>query len=306
MQQKTSTREDYSKRINIIIEYINNHLADEIDSGTLAEISNFSTYHFHRIFKAFIGEPVGAFVTRMRVETAARLLRYTDIPVKDIAYKVGYEMPSSLSKAFRSFYDITPVEFRNNKKYTIMRPLKISHNLNLQERIANINPLKVIYVRLTGDYKSNDYCSANEKLMNYFCNSEYFISEMQSHGESNVAHTIGRMFQENIISSIGIYHDDPKFTDNEKLRADMCLSVPVKMNPTGEIGFKEVEGGKYAVYLYQGSYQELCTVYDTIYGKYIPDGGYKIDIRPGFEVYLNDPINTPEEQLKTEIYVPIV
>ncbi len=103
MQQKTSTREDYSKRINIIIEYINNHLTDDIDLEILAGIANFSPYHFHRIFKAFLGEPVGAFITRMKIEAAARLLRYSDMPVQEIAYKVGYDVPSSLSKAFGKF-----------------------------------------------------------------------------------------------------------------------------------------------------------------------------------------------------------
>ena len=73
MQQKQSTREDYSRRINIIVEYINNHLADNIDLEVLAGISNFSPYYC--IFKAFLGEPIKAFVTRMRGETAARLLR---------------------------------------------------------------------------------------------------------------------------------------------------------------------------------------------------------------------------------------
>jgi AraC family transcriptional regulator len=102
MQQRLSTREDYSRRINIIVEYINNHLADDIDLEMLASISNFSPYHFHRITKAFLGEPIGAFVTRLRVETAARLLRYGDMPIQNIAYRVGYDVPSSLSKAFKT------------------------------------------------------------------------------------------------------------------------------------------------------------------------------------------------------------
>ena len=102
MKQKISTREDYAKRINIIIEYIGNHLNDEMDLKELADISNFSEFHFHRIFKAIIGESVGAFVVRMRIETAARLLRYSNLSVQDIAYNVGYNTPSSLTKVFAS------------------------------------------------------------------------------------------------------------------------------------------------------------------------------------------------------------
>ena len=122
MRIKTTTKTEYQQRINVLVEYINNHLGEDIDLNKLAEISGFSRWHFHRIFAEFLGEPVGTFIVRMRVETAARLLRYTEIPVKEIAYKVGYDVPSSLSKVFRQFYGISPNEYRNNKDYVIMEP----------------------------------------------------------------------------------------------------------------------------------------------------------------------------------------
>ena len=89
MEQKLTTKEEYLKRINVIVEYINNHLDENIDLGMLAEMSGFSHWHFNRIVRAFLGVPVGAIITRVRVETAARLLRYSDLPVQDIAYRVG-------------------------------------------------------------------------------------------------------------------------------------------------------------------------------------------------------------------------
>ncbi|MDR3226182.1 MAG: helix-turn-helix transcriptional regulator [Prevotellaceae bacterium] len=66
--------------------------------------------------KAYLGEAVGTFIVRMRVETAAKLLRYTNMSISDIAYQVGYDVPSSLSKTFKMFYNISPNEYRNNKK----------------------------------------------------------------------------------------------------------------------------------------------------------------------------------------------
>src|SRR5574344_2627053 len=179
MQQRQSTREDYSRRVNIIVEYINNHLADDIDLEVLAGISNFSPYHLHRIVKAFLGEPIGAFITRVRVETAARLLRYSDMPIQEIAYRVGYDVPSSLSKAFKQFYDITPTNYKNNKKYTIMKPMKINSNLELSERVVNLEPRHAIYICLIGAYKANDYCMAWQKLWQYIQMSGKFSEEMQ-------------------------------------------------------------------------------------------------------------------------------
>ena len=49
--------------------------------------------------KAFLGEPLGAYILRVRLETAARLLRYSDLTVEQIAYSIGYEVPSYLSSS---------------------------------------------------------------------------------------------------------------------------------------------------------------------------------------------------------------
>ena len=65
----------------LLVEYIIQHLGEDIDLKSLARISNFSPFYFHRIMKAFLGEPIGTFIVRTRTEAAARLLRYSDIPM---------------------------------------------------------------------------------------------------------------------------------------------------------------------------------------------------------------------------------
>ena len=112
MKNKPATTNDYQQRINRVVEYIRMHLDEDIDLRVLAELAGFSPYHFHRIVSALLGEPLGEFIVRTRIETAARLLRYTDVPVAEIAYRVGYDTPSSLSKAFRRFFGISPKAYR--------------------------------------------------------------------------------------------------------------------------------------------------------------------------------------------------
>ena len=72
MQQKKTTKEEYQKCVNVVVEYINQHLGEDIDLKSLARISNFSPFYFHRIMKAFLGEPIGTFIVRPRTEAAAR------------------------------------------------------------------------------------------------------------------------------------------------------------------------------------------------------------------------------------------
>lgn len=285
MAQRLSTKEEYQKQVNIIIEYITNNLGEELDLTILAEKANFSPFHFHRIMKAFLGEPLGTFIVRLKVETAARLLRYTDLPVQDIAYRLGYDVPSSLSKAFKLFYNISPIEFRNNKNYTIMKPLSLSGKLELKApKIGDVGIENIIYIQLTGEYASLDFCGAWNKLWNYVKENDLFSEGMEH---------------------LCFYYDDPRITESNKLRTDVCLTIHKQALAKGEVGAKQIGGGRYAVFHYVGAYENLGQVYDTIFRSWLPDSGYKMRDTPVYEKYLNNPNNTPSDKLETEIYVPV-
>ena len=210
MQQKKTTKEEYQKCVNVVVEYIIQHLGEDIDLKSLARISNFSPFYFHRIMKAFLGEPIGTFIVRTRTEAAARLLRYSDIPIADIAYRIGYASPSSLSKVFKQFYGISPLEYRNNKNFVIMKPAIIRPDLELKKEIRNVSERNVIYIRLTGDYKLNDYGGTWGRLFQFIKEQKLPMGDF---------------------SPLCIYHDDPKVTPAEKLRTDVCMVMPVKVAP---------------------------------------------------------------------------
>lgn len=242
MQTKDSTHQEYQKRINIIVNHINNHLNEEMKLSVLAEISNLSPFHFHRITRAFLREPIGAYITRLRVEKGADLLRFTTLPIQDIAFNVGYEVPSSFSKAFRLWFNISPIEFRNNKKITIMKEEKINQNLNLKSpKIIQLPEKTAIYIGMTGDYQSLNYEDAWKKLWEQVKEQKLFSAG---------------------IEHIGLSHDNPHVTEADKLRYDACLVIHKPAKPVGEVGLKQIAGGKFACFLYQGSYKKLDEVYD--------------------------------------------
>ena len=63
---KKTTREEYQKCVNAVVDYINLHLGEEIDLKSLAKISHFSPFYFHRIMKAFLGEPIASAIPHHR------------------------------------------------------------------------------------------------------------------------------------------------------------------------------------------------------------------------------------------------
>ena len=281
---KNITYNDYIQRINKVVAYINNHLDETLDLKTLANEAALSDFHFHRIFKALKGEAIGGYITRLRLEATARLLRYTALTIEEIAFNIGYETPASLSKAFKKQYGISPTEYRTNKDTYIMKKEIINPDLALKApKIVTLEPKNLIYVALTGAYGSLDYGKAYEQL--------WAVIKAQ------------KLFTKGI-ESICISYDDPKITEGSLQRSDVCLAIHKPASPQDEVSCKTLAGGKYAVFFYQGCYENLSQVYDTAV-RWVIDHEYTLREEPFFEKYLNDARRTPKEKLKTEIYIPI-
>ena len=281
---KNITYNDYIQRINKVVANINNHLDETLDLKKLANEAALSDFHFHRIFKALKGEAIGGYITRLRLEATARLLRYTALTIEEIAFNIGYETPASLSKAFKKQYGISPTEYRTNKDTYIMKKEIINPDLALKApKIVTLEPKNLIYVALTGAYGSLDYGKAYEQL--------WAVIKAQ------------KLFTKGI-ESICISYDDPKITEGSLQRSDVCLAIHKPATPQEEVSCKTLAGGKYTVFFYQGCYENLSQVYDTAV-RWVIDHQYTLREEPFFEKYLNDARRTPKEKLKTEIYIPI-
>lgn len=293
MTLKQTNKAFYNQKLNVIVEYIHNHLDSKIDIKTLAEISHFSPFHFHRISSALLGEPIGAYISRTRVETAAKMIRYTSLDIESIAYNVGFETPSSLSKKFKSHFGVSPTAYRKDKSFTIKRTNEMgitsnteqSKSLNIKKpKILDLEDKKCIYIRMQGAYESLDYPSAWKKLWAQVKEQKLF--------------TAG-------IEHIGLPYDDPKVTDKDKIRYDSCLVIRKDAKAIGDIGIKTLKGGKFAVFLYQGSYEFFADVYNYIFNEWLLNNEYELRDEAVREKYISNPERVEPHKLKTEFYVPI-
>ena len=282
---RTITYNDYIQRINKVVAYINDHLDESLDLKTLAEVAALSEFHFHRVFKALKGESIGAHISRLRIEAAARLLRYSALSIEDIAFNIGYEAPAALSKAFKNQYGITPTQYRTNKDIYIMKKEIINPDLALKApKIIELEPKNLIYVALTGKYGTLDYGKAYEQLWAVVKSQKLFTKG---------------------IESICVSYDDPKITEASLQRSEVSLAIHKPAHPEGEVSCKTLAGGKYAVFFYQGSYSHLSAVYDAAM-RWVIDSEYEVREEPTFEKYLNDSRRTAQEKLKTEVYISII
>lgn len=101
---------DFIKGLQRAIDYIENHLTDEIDYERIAQQAACSTFYFQRIFSALCDMSVGDYIRKRRLTLAGRDLNVNKEKVVDIALKYGYESPESFTRAFSKFHGITPSE----------------------------------------------------------------------------------------------------------------------------------------------------------------------------------------------------
>lgn len=270
-------KEEYLRNVYKVVFYIEAHYDSELTLEELSRVAGFSKYHFHRIFKSVIGESVGEFLRRIRLEASAMKLK-SDQTITQIAMNSGYETSASFAKAFKNRFGIAPREFSKNAK--MKKGLKM-----LKPKIVDIEPIEVLCVRKTGAYSK----SASEAWQSIVA----FISEY------NLFHKV--------VTRYAVAHDNPKITESELIRYDACIAVnDQQINPNGEVVRKIIAGGKYAVFMHEGAYETLNVTYDAL-SNWIIENDVKVDNRPIVQKYLDlDPTDVKPEDLRTEICVPIV
>jgi DNA gyrase inhibitor len=114
----------------------------------------------------------------------------------------------------------------------------------------------------------------------------------------------------------GVSYDNPDITVPQKCRMDACVSLPPQLTETSEalraltqhdeIFLRHVGNEQeYAALRIRGSYALLHPAYRSLFGMWFPQSGREPDNDYGFEIYWNSPQTTPEEELLTEICIPL-
>ncbi len=283
---KKTTQNGYNKSINIAVDYINKHLNETIDLKTIANVAMISEFHFCRIFKAYIGESIGVYINRLRMERVAHLLQISNNTLTEISEKTGYQSQQSLSKAFKKHFGVTPSAFRNLNTYLSSKLPKLKYkSIELSPKIVEVKSKNLVYIRIIAKYGSTlDYETAWGKLYE-FANNQNLINENSEY--------------------IGLSFDDPNITEEDKCRFYACISTDKKIKADGEFGVYKIDGGKFALFVHKGAYSGLNNLYQSIYLDWLPEHYTEIRNSNSFEKYLNSPDKVKEEDLLTEIYIPI-
>ncbi|AFH63996.1 response regulator transcription factor [Paenibacillus caseinilyticus] len=98
--------------LNKVIRHIHGHLHEDLNLTGLARFVNMDPHYFSKLFKKKTGENLISYVQRQRVEQAKKLLLETNMPVKEIGERLGFENENYFFRTFKRWTNETPGAFR--------------------------------------------------------------------------------------------------------------------------------------------------------------------------------------------------
>ena len=322
--EKRTENIEYSNRINRVLNYLDDHYSEEHSLESLANIANFSKYHFHRIFTGVVGESLYKYIQRIRIEKAAHSLKYQpkSESISNIAIDSGFSNSASFARSFKKHFGMTASQWREGAYKTYSKNCKeqskdckvvsnqwksetssvmyigsstknptwrisMLNRKNVTVEVKNIKEINIAYIRHIGAFKGE-----TKKWAALF---QRLIKWGGARGLINYQET----------QFFTVFRDDLKITEFSKFRADVCISVNPDTKAEGEIGISIIPSGKYAIAHFEIDGSEFEEAWDVLYSRWLPNSGFQPDERPCFERYLNDPKVHPKNKHIIEICIPV-
>ena len=139
---------EWLSAIRAAIDYMENHLTDNISAQDVAGQVFLSPFFLQRGFSLMTGYGIGEYLRNRRLYQAALDLQRTDEKVIDIALRCCYETPESFTKAFVRFHGATPTQVRDGAAVNVFLPLTIKLSIQgghqMEYKITPMFPFKVI------------------------------------------------------------------------------------------------------------------------------------------------------------------
>lgn len=286
----------YETMVRQTVSEIQRRLDDPPGFRELADRAYLSPYHFHRIFRAMVGESPKELVRRLRLERAAHRLRRTTRRVAEIAAEAGYESQQAFAKAFQAEYGATPSAYRDGAG----------------EEVALPSPSRVHFV--AGGFTS--FYLVNRGGINM----RIEVIEMPDQRLAAVPHVgaywaIGKAFEQlraraqalGILSpgqSVAVFYDDPDTVAEADLRSVAGAIVPAGAD-IGDLEETSLPAGRYLRAEFIGEYSGLPEAWRSLYAKHIPEGGHELRDGACFEVYVTEHGEVEPAKMRTDLYVPI-
>jgi len=294
-QLPTKTQDEYIRRINKSLEYIENHLDHPIQLDDIARASHFSSYHFHRMFHAMVGETVNDYVSRKRMEKAiSRLVCKPELSITEVAEAGGFSSAANFAKAFKLYFGTSPSELRNakSKKSNIgklyskygkaFNPQDLYSQFVTQSAVFDRNKLEELLMMIKVKEQQ-------EKQIAYLTAPKgYELDSIFATWDKIVNWAVLKGIECNKQTRFAICHDNPVITPEDKCRYDAAIEISSDVEVFSPYHRSVIPAGKYAIAYYKDEAAKISNFMTELCSHWFPSSGYEPDDYPPVFNYLND------------------
>lgn len=291
-----NTSKEHIHRVNVVVNYILEHLADDLKLEKLAEIGNYSPFHFQKIFKQVSGETPKHFIIRMRLENSIHILvAHHHKLIGEIAMDSGFASSSTFARAFKTYFWISADELRNlyfedKVKYHKLLSSKKIYSVKYfqqehKERYGR-KSLKVILNKVT----SFQVAFINNPLAD--------VNKIQDGFKKIIR----------LAEAYDLLTQDSKFIGIINPHAGLyqtAVAVQSQKLIPKDVNVAEVEGGKFAVCKVKGDILQTFNCLHSFRESWLSKSVYRIKQSYVFEVLTQNPLTKPYCDIPREIYIPI-
>lgn len=286
---------DWITGIQNAINYIEEHLTEEIDYEIVAKEASCSSFYLQRIFSILCGMTLGDYIRNRRLTLAGNELSAADDKVIDIALKYGYESPESFTRAFSRFHGVTPSKAKKDGS-----KLKSFSRLSVKITLSggNIMDYKII--------EKNAFDIIEKVEAHTVENSENAKSIpdfwMRSHNDGTVKTLLDTTTDRTYIFGV-CYGNLP---ENAKT-FDYSIAAKCDNNTVVPEGFRKntIPARTWAVFECKGAMPNaMQDMWHKIISEFFPTSGYQPTYEMDIETYTDGNMGSPD--YRSEIWVPVI
>ena len=296
----------YVDRVNRAIDFVLCHLDEPLRLEAVARAACFSPFHFHRIFRLLVGESLGDFIKRLRLERALTLMSQKEGATRrprsltDVAFACGFASSSDFTRCFKQRFKVSPSRF-NLRAYREERRAQWQHEAadparphlldglppganpdGFQVRRRLLPTRQVAYLRVPRPFRPGVVQQAADRLVRW--------AEARGLAEGQW---------------LGYMWDDPDITDHALCRYDVGIEVPAPFAPEGEVSRLMFPPMQVAEVEIRGGIDLELRALDWLYGTWLPASAFVPAEHPCFEAWNGRPFAHGAEHFELRLQLPV-
>ena len=278
---------EWIERLNKAINYMEEHMTEEIDYEQVAKIACCSSYHFQRMFAYLANVPLSEYLRRRRMSLAVADLQNGDEKIIDIAMRYGYSSPTAFNRAFQSVHGIAPSAVKKdgvslksflpiNFKITVKGVEEMNFRIEKKEAFRIVGVAEPLHRDIEKNFE--------------------IVPQMWQKANTNgTVQKLAAMMDSQPKGLLGV----SACNDSEEWR--YFIAVASTQETDAALEEYVVPSFTWAIFSGEGQGLTVQELEKRIVTEWLPTSGYEYDNGPDIEVYLSpDPQN-----MKFEVWIPV-